>query len=217
MIQREIAMFGETSEHCSIQLSVDNTIIFNGDVDNSRYANISNLKKLFSFQSDVQFHGGYKIKIQCTEGSFTMMKSAVAYPCCYIDTNNKVYDGKCWRNINANVVDPKYLVRLNGELENQVNPEDKDIVGEWWYTVNQGDTIEYFHIIPNGHDNILFWLEDDYLEQFLQTRTIYHTSDDITGVSDFTHILTELRHMYPVTKKSVDLIKEDCRKEFYNG
>lgn len=103
----------------------------------------------YSFSTRTSFFGVTPICIKMLTGSLTITRSRALYPAKITNSEGNTLFGYFARF--QPIDDSKFLVRINGVLQT-LQEQDQHLIGEVHYTINAGDTLQYFHATIEGPD-----------------------------------------------------------------
>ena len=92
--------------------------------------------------------GALPVTITMRQGSMTVSQTRVAYPAKLYPAGASTMSG--YYSIVQPIGDPKWLVRINGELQPEQIQTDR--LKESEFTLHAGDVMEYSHGMLNGPD-----------------------------------------------------------------
>lgn len=164
---RYFYIFGSRTADARFFVSVNREPIVNPfETEDHFYSNDPSLGVInYSFTTDSHAFGTVPITISVWQGSITVSQTRVAYPAKLYPAGAKSQSG--YYTIIQPIGDPKWLVRINGQL--QPDQVQTDALKESEFTLHAGDFMQYNHGMING---------PDYFSVSYQSKTLYTIIDE---------------------------------------
>ena len=147
---RYFYIFGTRTADARFDVSVNGESIDNPfETNNHGDPNDSSLGVVnYWFVTENHVFGALPVTITMRQGSMTVSQTRVAYPAKLYPAGASTMSG--YYSIVQPIGDPKWLVRINGELQPEQIQTDR--LKESEFTLHAGDVMEYSHGMLNGPD-----------------------------------------------------------------
>lgn len=206
---RTLSVYGKAPQNTHLDVTVNGDRIASSIMHDQPCPDLSDTVLLYQYETDTQLQGWHKIKLR-SDTDIVVGRALVTYRAVWIDDQGQEH----WGDLTCRqpLRDPKFLVQFNGQLH-QRDPQDKDLIGEWIYTLEAGVDMEYYHLMRSGPDYFYLFLDDDIAAQqaWLKDQKLFFNT-----WNDFSY-LPIVNRLFKLTSFNADvseMLKQSALKDF---